>query len=208
MLTPRSVMTTSPIIPVVAIDDADKAVDLAHALMEGGINIIELTLRTEAALEAISAIAASLPSMVVGAGTVLNPVQFDKAVDHGAQFVISPGFTPTLLHHASHSNTPFIPGVANASAIMMALEYGLDAFKLFPATIVGGVPALKAFQGPFKEISFCPTGGITLDNFQEYLSLSNVLCVGSTWITPQDLIKDSDFESITLRCKKVLSLLQ
>ena len=208
MLTPRSVMTTSPIIPVVVIDDAAKAVDIAHALMEGGIHIIEVTLRTEAALKAIGAISASLPSMVVGAGTVLNPDQFDKAIDHGAQFVISPGFTPTLLHHASHSHTPFIPGVANASAIMMALEYGLSAFKLFPANIIGGVPVLKAYQGPFKEISFCPTGGITIDNFQEYLSLSNVLCVGGTWIASQELVKDSDFESITLRSKEALALLR
>ncbi len=206
-MTPREILAISPVIPVVAIDDAAKAVALAEALVEGGIRIIEVTLRTPAALDAIEAIAKAVPKMVLGAGTVINAEQFDAVESRGVEFVISPGFTPTLLHHASHKKIPLIPGVANASAIMMGLEYGLDTFKLFPANIVGGVGALKAFAGPFGNVAFCPTGGINLQNMAEYLAQPNVLCVGGSWIATPQLIGSGDFDTIRNNAAEALKAL-
>jgi len=201
-------MKVSPIIPVLAIKDASKAVDIALALQEGGINIMEITLRTDAAVDAIAKVAKKLPSMVVGAGTVINEKQFKAVKDAGAKFVISPGMTRSLLEYSQDIGIAFIPGVASASDIMLGMEYELDAFKLFPANIVGSVDALKAFAGPFGNVSFCPTGGVKLGNMNAYLSMNNVLCVGGTWICPSELIDRNDFQAITDLCKEALNSIE
>ena len=205
MLSAKEIMQVSPIIPVIAIKDASKAVDIALALQEGGINIMEITLRTQEALGAIEKVVKELPSMVVGAGTVINSDQFKAVKDVGAKFVISPGMTTSLLEYSQDIGIAFIPGVATASDIMRAMEYGLDTFKLFPANIVGSIDALKAFSGPFSNASFCPTGGIELNNMNNYLSLDNVLCVGGTWICPSKLFDANDFDGITQLCKGALA---
>lgn len=205
-MTPREVLKVSPIIPVININNADDAIPLAEALIEGGINIMEITLRTGAGLKAIENVARKVPQMVVGAGTVINTKQFDEVCEAGAKFVISPGFTIDLLQHAaSKEDIPLIPGVASASEIMTAIEYGFDTFKLFPADIVGGIDALKAFQGPFKHIKFCPTGGVNLNNLDEYLKLENVICVGGTWLTPKEEIINHRFNNIIKYCQKALN---
>lgn len=204
MLSAKEVMGISPIIPVLAIEDASKAVELARAFQKGGINIMEITLRTKEALAAIEKVANELPSMTVGAGTVLNCEQFKQAKDAGAKFVISPGMTPSLLDYSQDAGVCFIPGVASASDIMLGMEYGLSSFKLFPANIVGSQQALKAFSGPFSGVSFCPTGGVNLENLNDYLSLKNVLCVGGSWICPKELLESGDFEGIIQLCKDAL----
>ena len=201
----REVLQTSPIIPVITIENENDAIPLANALTQGGINIMEITLRTPAGVKSIEKIAKELPDMVVGAGTVVNTKQFDEVYKAGAKFVISPGFTDKLLSHASKNSIPLIPGVASASEIMHAMGYGLDTFKLFPANIVGGVAALKAFGGPFKDIKFCPTGGVSLDNLNEFLALDNVLCIGGSWIVPKEDITNHNFENITKLCKEALA---
>jgi 2-dehydro-3-deoxyphosphogluconate aldolase/(4S)-4-hydroxy-2-oxoglutarate aldolase len=200
----REVLSVSPIVPVITIENEDHAVPLAQALIAGGIKVMEITLRTEAGIPSIEKVAQAIPDMVVGAGTVLNPTQFDAVCDAGAKFAISPGFTSNLLEYTAHSTIPLIPGVGSASEIMRAMEEGFDTFKLFPANIVGGVGALKAFGGPFGDIKFCPTGGVNLDNLNDYLSLGNVLCVGGTWIAPKNLIATEQFETITTYCKEAL----
>lgn len=204
MLSAKEVMKISPVIPVLAIKDASKAVDIALALQKGGINIMEITLRTEEAVDAIDKVAKELPTMVVGAGTVVNEKQFKAVKDAGAKFIISPGATSSLLEYSQDMGIAFIPGVASASDIMLGMEYGLDAFKLFPANIVGSQKALKAFSGPFSCISFCPTGGVELNNMNDYLSLDNVLCVGGTWVCPSELIDANDFQGITDLCKEAI----
>lgn len=208
MLSAKDVLNTSPIIPVVMIDDASKAVNIAHALQEGGIKIMEITLRSEDALQSIANVAKECPEMLVGAGTVISKKQFEDVETAGAKFVISPGMTQDLLSFAVKQTIPFIPGVATVSDIMRGLEYGLDTFKLFPANIVGGVGALKAFSGPFSNVSFCPTGGINIENVNDYLSLKNVLCVGGTWICPSKYIENDDYSSITHLCKEALKKVQ
>jgi 2-dehydro-3-deoxyphosphogluconate aldolase / (4S)-4-hydroxy-2-oxoglutarate aldolase len=204
-MTAREVLNVSPIIPVVAIEDADKAVDLAHALIEGGINIIEVTLRTNQAMQAMENIVKNVPEMILGAGTVINAEQYDKVCDLGAQFVISPGYTKMLLEYTRKTNIPLIPGVATASEIMGAMDFGLNTFKLFPANIVGGVDAIKSFSGPFNDAMFCPTGGVNEDNLQDYLNLCNVGCVGGTWLASKKLIQNEEFDLIKRNCKEALA---
>jgi 2-dehydro-3-deoxyphosphogluconate aldolase/(4S)-4-hydroxy-2-oxoglutarate aldolase len=206
-MTPREVLKVSPIIPVVAIEDASIAVDLAHALTQGGINIIEVTLRTQQALQAIENIAKNVPNILIGAGTVLNEDQYNKATNSGAQFVISPGYTKKLLKYVQKTDIPLIPGVATASEIMDAMDFGLNTFKLFPANIVGGVNALQSFSGPFGDALFCPTGGVNKENIQEYLRLKNVACVGGTWIASKKLIQNEEFDLIESNCKEALELI-
>lgn len=196
-LTPEDIMRVSPIIPVIAIDDADQAVNLAHALIEGGIKVLEITLRTPAALAAIKNINMEIPDAVVGAGTVLTSVDLSKVIDAGASFAISPGSTPELLKTAKAEAFPLLPGVATASEIMQGMDLGYNHFKLFPAVTAGGVGALKSFSGPFPQAHFCPTGGITIANMNEFLALENVICVGGTWIAPKDLINAGNFTEIS-----------
>ncbi len=200
------VLQISPIVPVVVIEDLKDAVPLAQSLIEGGIPIIEVTLRSSCALEAIELIAKNVPKMRVGAGTILNPTQLEQAQNRGAEFLISPGLTPSLLEHAKKKDMPLIPGISSSSEVMQALELGYNALKFFPAEYCGGVKLLNAFNGPFKGVKFCPTGGISADNMRSYLNLENVLCVGGSWLTPKDLIQNKEWDKITEICKRALAL--
>ncbi|QQW99715.1 bifunctional 4-hydroxy-2-oxoglutarate aldolase/2-dehydro-3-deoxy-phosphogluconate aldolase [Helicobacter pylori] len=200
------VLQISPIIPVVVIEDIKDAVPLAQSLVEGGIQIIEVTLRSSCALEAIELIAKNVPKMRVGAGTILNPTQLEQAQNRGAEFLISPGLTIKLLEHAKKKDMPLIPGVSSSSEVMQALELGYSALKFFPAEYCGGVKLLNAFNGPFKGVKFCPTGGISADNMRSYLNLENVLCVGGSWLTPKNLIQNKEWDKITEICKRSLAL--
>ncbi len=199
------VLQISPIVPVVVIENIKDAVPLAQSLIDGGIPIIEVTLRSSCALEAIELIAKNVPKMRVGAGTILNLTQLEQAQNRGAEFLISPGLTPSLLEHAKKKNMPLIPGVSSSSEVMQALELGYSALKFFPAEYCGGVKLLNAFNGPFKGVKFCPTGGISADNMRSYLSLENVLCVGGSWLTPKDLIQNKEWDKITEICKRALA---
>lgn len=200
------VLQISPIIPVVVIEDIKDAVPLAQSLVEGGIPIIEVTLRSSCALEAIELIAKNVPRMRVGAGTILNPTQLEQAQNRGAEFLISPGLTIKLLEYAKKKDMPLIPGVSSSSEVMQALELGYNALKFFPAEYCGGVKLLNAFNGPFKGVKFCPTGGISTDNMHSYLNLENVLCVGGSWLTPKNLIQNKEWDKITEICKRSLAL--
>ncbi|MGL2857344.1 bifunctional 4-hydroxy-2-oxoglutarate aldolase/2-dehydro-3-deoxy-phosphogluconate aldolase [Helicobacter pylori] len=199
------VLQISPIVPVVVIEDLKDAVPLAQSLIEGGIPIIEVTLRSSCALEAIELIAKNVPKMHVGAGTILNLTQLEQAQNRGAEFLISPGLTIKLLEHAKKKDMPLIPGVSSSSEVMQALEWGYNALKFFPAEYCGGVKLLNAFNGPFKGVKFCPTGGISVDNMRSYLNLENVLCVGGSWLTPKDLIQNKEWDKITEICKRALA---
>ncbi|WP_154461577.1 bifunctional 4-hydroxy-2-oxoglutarate aldolase/2-dehydro-3-deoxy-phosphogluconate aldolase [Helicobacter pylori] len=200
------ILQISPIIPVVVIEDIKDAVPLAQSLVEGGIQIIEVTLRSSCALEAIELVAKNVPKMRVGAGTILNPTQLEQAQNRGAEFLISPGLTIKLLEYAKKKDMPLIPGVSSSSEVMQALELGYNALKFFPAEYCGGVKLLNAFNGPFKGVKFCPTGGISTDNMHSYLNLENVLCVGGSWLTPKNLIQNKEWDKITEICKRSLAL--
>lgn len=197
-------MEVSPIVPVIALESEDDALFLAEALLEGGISIMEITLRTEAGLKSIEAIAKSMPQMHVGAGTVLNGLSFRKAVEYGAQFVFSPGISEELMNTSKEMDIALIPGVATASEVMLSHNRGFEYCKLFPATVAGGVEALKAFSGPFPSMHFCPTGGVSLHNLNDFLGLENVICVGGSWIVPKQAIAKKEFKEITRLCKEAL----
>ncbi|WRB56896.1 bifunctional 4-hydroxy-2-oxoglutarate aldolase/2-dehydro-3-deoxy-phosphogluconate aldolase [Helicobacter pylori] len=200
------ILQISPIIPVVVIENIKDAVPLVQSLVEGGIHIIEVTLRSSCALEAIELIAKNVPKMHVGAGTILNPTQLEQAQNRGAEFLISPGLTIKLLEYAKKKDMPLMPGVSSSSEVMQALELGYNALKFFPAEYCGGVKLLNAFNGPFKGVKFCPTGGISADNMHSYLNLENVLCVGGSWLTPKNLIQNKEWDKITEICKRSLAL--
>ncbi|NBB23691.1 bifunctional 4-hydroxy-2-oxoglutarate aldolase/2-dehydro-3-deoxy-phosphogluconate aldolase [Porphyrobacter sp. SLTP] len=179
-----AIMRTAPVIPVIVIDDVDHAVPLAEALVAGGLRVLEVTLRTPAALAAIRAMK-QVPGAIVGAGTVTGVPDLNKALAAGAEFIVSPGLTDKLGKAAVAAGVPFLPGIANAGDIMRGLELGLDRFKFFPAMAAGGLPALKALAAPFGQCRFCPTGGISLDNAPEWLAFDPVLCVGGSWVSPK-----------------------
>lgn len=180
----EQIMRTSPVIPVLVIEDAAHAEPIARALVAGGLRVLEVTLRTPAALDAIVAMK-RVPGAIVGAGTVLGPQDLAASIHAGAEFIVSPGLTQSLGEAAVASTIPFLPGVANAGDIMRGLDLGLGHFKFFPAETSGGRPALKALAGPFGQVHFCPTGGITLASAPEWLALDPVLCVGGSWIVPK-----------------------
>ncbi len=205
-LTPREILSAGAVIPVMAIDDLSTAVDLAHALVEGGIPTLEITLRTPVDVDAIRLIAKEVPNAIVGAGTVTNPEQLKAVEDAGALFAISPGLHETLAKASHQSSIPLIPGVATPGEVQLALEHGLDTLKLFPAEVVGGKAMLKALFGPYPDIRFCPTGGITLESAPEYLALPNVLCVGGSWLTPKEAVQNKDWDSITRLAKEAAAL--
>ncbi|UYV17120.1 bifunctional 4-hydroxy-2-oxoglutarate aldolase/2-dehydro-3-deoxy-phosphogluconate aldolase [Porphyrobacter sp. ULC335] len=179
-----AIMRTAPVIPVIVIDDVAHAVPLAEALVAGGLRVLEVTLRTPAALPAIRAMK-QVEGAIVGAGTVTNPRELDAALEAGSEFIVSPGLTDTLGKAAIAAGVPFLPGIANAGDIMRGLDLGLDRFKFFPAMAAGGLPALKALAAPFSQCRFCPTGGISLDNAAEWLAFDPVLCVGGSWVSPK-----------------------
>lgn len=205
MLSAKDVMQLSPIIPVMSVNSVTESLHLCEALIAGGVSIFEITLRTPCALDAIRAVAKEFPEATTGAGTVTNPMQFQMVEEAGATFAISPGLTRELAEYKS--SIPLLPGVATASEIMQGLDYGYSAFKLFPANIVGGVAALKAFGAPFGDVLFCPTGGINAENAKEFLALKNVLCVGGSWIVPSEAIAAKNFTQITKLTQEALSLL-
>ncbi|MES2020420.1 MAG: bifunctional 4-hydroxy-2-oxoglutarate aldolase/2-dehydro-3-deoxy-phosphogluconate aldolase [Pseudomonadota bacterium] len=178
------IMQTSAVIPVLVIEDAATARPLAEALVAGGLKVLEVTLRTPAALDAIREMK-KVPGAIVGAGTVVNPDQFGQAVDAGAEFIVSPGLTQHLARPIIDSGVPFLPGIANAADIMTGLDLGLTHFKFFPAEANGGLKALKALAAPFYQCKFCPTGGITEASAPEWLAFAPVLCVGGSWVTPK-----------------------
>ena len=180
----ETIMRTAPVITVLVIDDVAHAAPIAAALVAGGLRVLEVTLRTAAALEVIAEMA-KVDGAIVGAGTVLNPADLDAAIKAGAQFIVSPGLTDPLARAAIANGVPFLPGTANASDLMRGLDLGLDRFKFFPATAAGGLPALKALAAPFGNVRFCPTGGITEVTAPEWLAEEAVLCVGGSWIVPK-----------------------
>ena len=184
MSNPEEVMRLAPVIPVLVIDDVAHAVPIAQALVAGGLPALEVTLRTPCALDVIRAMK-QVPGAVVGAGTVLNPRELDAALEAGAEFIVSPGLTPTLGKAAIVAGVPFLPGTANASDIMLGLDLGLTRFKFFPAEASGGMAALKAIAAPFGMARFCPTGGITPATAPDWLALEAVICVGGSWIVPK-----------------------
>jgi 2-dehydro-3-deoxyphosphogluconate aldolase/(4S)-4-hydroxy-2-oxoglutarate aldolase len=194
---PKDVLNAGPVMPVMVIQNLDDAVPLAKALVAGGIKVLEITLRTPIALEAIRLISREVEGAIVGAGTIANPSQLQAAEDAGAVFAISPGITESLLKAATAGNIALIPGVATLSELMLGMEYGLDHFKFFPAEAAGGIPMLKAIAGPFPQATFCPTGGISPENYQAYLQLPNVACVGGSWLAPQDAVKNKNWEKVT-----------
>lgn len=204
--------TTKPLIPVIVIDDLAHAIPMARALVAGGIHLLEVTLRTESGLAAISAIKEAVPEAIVGAGTVCNAMDFQKAIDAGAQFIVSPGLTSELIEKYKQVKLEgkwqgaFLPGVATASEVMIAAQAGFTQLKCFPASAIGGANLLKAWQGPFPLIQFCPTGGISRDNYQEYLSLSNVICAGGSWLTDSQLMSQGNWKEVTRRASEILNL--
>jgi 2-dehydro-3-deoxyphosphogluconate aldolase / (4S)-4-hydroxy-2-oxoglutarate aldolase len=197
MANATSVLHVSPVIPVVTIEDPQHAVPLAKALVAGGVSIIELTLRTESALTSLKLIANEVPDILVGAGTVLTPGQADAAVAAGAQFLVSPGVTPSLLDYMLTLGIPVLPGVATVGEAMAVLERGLDTMKFFPAGPAGGPDYLAAIGAPIPQVQFCPTGGISLATAPAYLALPNVTCVGGSWLTPRSAIDNQDWQQIT-----------
>lgn len=178
------IMRAAPVIPVIVIDDVAHAEPLARALVAGGLPVLEVTLRTPAALDAIRAMS-RVPGAIVGAGTVTNEADLDAALEAGSQFIVSPGLTDTLGRAAIREGVPFLPGISNAGDIMRGLDLGLSHFKFFPAMAAGGLPALKALAAPFGQCRFCPTGGISLANALEWLAFDPVLCVGGSWVAPR-----------------------
>lgn len=179
-----AIMRTAPVIPVIVIEDVAHAVPLAEALVAGGLRVLEVTLRTPAALGAITAMK-QVPGAIVGAGTVTNAKELDAALEAGSEFIVSPGLTEPLGKAAIAAGVPFLPGIANAGDIMRGLDLGLDRFKFFPAMAAGALPALKALAAPFGHVRFCPTGGISLENAAEWLAFDPVLCVGGSWVSPK-----------------------
>lgn len=179
-----AIMRTAPVIPVIVIEDVAHAVPLAEALVAGGLRVLEVTLRTPAALDAIRAMK-QVEGAIVGAGTVLNPRDLDAALEAGSEFIVSPGLTEPLGKAAVAAGVPFLPGIANSGDIMRGLDLGLERFKFFPAMASGGLPALKALAAPFGNVRFCPTGGISLENAPEWLAFDPVLCVGGSWVSPK-----------------------
>ena len=205
-MTAEELLRAGPVMPVLVIRDAGQAVDLATALVAGGIRTLEVTLRTPAALDAIRQIRDRVPGALVGAGTVLSPSDWQRAQDAGATFGISPGLTPALLAATRLSSLPFVPGVATASEAMTALDAGFTAMKLFPAEAVGGQALLKSLHGPLPQLLFCPTGGIHPGNAAAYLALPNVGCVGGSWLAPEAALAAHDWAAITALAREAAAL--
>uniref|UniRef100_A0A832EJ84 2-dehydro-3-deoxy-phosphogluconate aldolase n=1 Tax=Desulfacinum infernum TaxID=35837 RepID=A0A832EJ84_9BACT len=194
---PEAVLRQGPVVPVMVIQNLDQALPLARALLAGGIRVLEITLRTPVALEAIRVIRREVPGAVVGAGTVTRTEELTAAAEAGAVFAVSPGLTPELLEAAHRGPIALIPGIATVSEVMTGMARGYDHFKFFPAEAAGGVKMLNAIAGPFPRITFCPTGGIGPANYRDYLALKNVACIGGSWVAPQDALDAGNWEHIT-----------
>ncbi|HEU5048253.1 MAG TPA: bifunctional 4-hydroxy-2-oxoglutarate aldolase/2-dehydro-3-deoxy-phosphogluconate aldolase [Rickettsiales bacterium] len=201
----HDILTLGPIIPVITLERAEDALPLADALAEGGIKTMEVTLRTGAALDAIKLLAQERKNMVVGAGTITSADGFARVKDVGAQFIISPGITDALLTAGKQCGVPYIPGISTTSEALLAMQHGFDRLKFFPAALAGGVGMLKNFAALFGNVKFCPTGGITQANMNEYLGQPNVLCVGGSWIVPTQPIREGKWGEITMLVKEALA---
>lgn len=192
----KDIMNTSPIIPVMVINKLEHAVPLANALVEGGLKVLEITLRTPVALEAIKKIKAEVPNAIVGAGTVINLDTLEKTIDAGSEFIVSPGVTDSLIDAALKSGIPILPGIVTPSEVMNLLGKGITEMKFFPAEAAGGVPMVKSIGGPLPQVTFCPTGGVNPKNAGDYLALKNVACVGGSWMAPADLVDAENWDEI------------
>jgi len=201
---PGEVLRQGPVVPVMVVHKLEHAVPLANALLAGGIRVLEITLRTPVALEAIRAIRSGVPDAIVGAGTVTRGEELDAVAGAGAVFAISPGLTAELLDAANRGPIPLIPGIATISELMTGMARGYDHFKFFPAEAAGGVKMVQAIAGPFPRITFCPTGGITAANYREYLALDNVACVGGSWVAPQGAMDQGDWARITALAREAV----
>lgn len=206
MPTALEVMQDAPVIPVIVLEDVARAVPLARALVAGGIRMLEITLRTPVALACMEAIAKDVPEAVVGAGTVRSAADAQAAAMAGARFAVSPGYTHAVGKACHDLGLALLPGVATGSEIMMAQEDGYLALKFFPAVPAGGTAMLKAWQGPFGEVKFCPTGGVSLANAGEFLALGNVACVGGSWLTPAQAVASGDWDTITRLAREAVAL--
>lgn len=195
-LEPKTIFSEHPIIPVVVLHDLADALPMAKALMDGGITILEITLRTPVALAAIQLLRQKLPEALVGVGTVTSVSELHQSIDAGAQFAVSPGLTKELLDAAWKETIPFIPGASNISLLMEGLNIGYSHFKFFPAEALGGITMLNAIYGPFPQLRFCATGGIHEENFMDYLRLPNVSCVGGSWVLPKEVVKEKAWNRI------------
>ena len=198
-----SICLKAEVIPVLTIERIEDAVPLGRALIEGGLPVLEITLRTDCALEAIRRMREALPGASIGAGTVLTTAQYRQAEQAGVDFVVTPGATDALYRYGVSSPVPMLPGVATVSELMNGWQYGYRRFKFFPAEASGGAAAIKAFGAPIPEARFCPTGGITPDNAEDYLKLPNVMCVGGSWLTPKKLIEAEDWDGIRQLAREV-----
>ncbi len=197
----EEIMTVSPVIPVIVIDDIEDAIPMAQALVNGGLKVLEVTLRTEQGLQAISDIKRAVPDAIVGAGTVITADDLSKAVEAGSEFLVSPGSTSTLIDAALQQSVPLLPGVATPSEAMALLDRGISHMKFFPAQAAGGIPMLKSIFGPLPQIKFCPTGGITESIAADYLALDSVLCVGGTWMLDKAAIAAKDWSLIETKAR-------
>ena len=204
----RQLMETAPVIPVIVIDDIDTAVPLAEALIAGGLPVLEITLRTSVALQAIERVSRALPDALVGVGTVTSADDVSRSIDAGAKFAVSPGYTKAIGKACNDAKLPLLPGVMTSSDILQATEDGYSELKFFPAQQAGGVPMLKALAGPFVDTVFCPTGGINEDNYQDFLQLPNVVCVGGSWVAPKQLVAQGKWSDITALASKAVSTLK
>jgi 2-dehydro-3-deoxyphosphogluconate aldolase/(4S)-4-hydroxy-2-oxoglutarate aldolase len=204
-ITPEEIFSQGPVVPVLVIKDVAHAVPLAKALIAGGIRVLEVTLRTEAALEVIAKIAKEVPEAIIGAGTVTNRAQLQQVIDAGAKFAISPGMTTDLLKAGNEGSIALIPGISSISELMTAVDHGYTHLKFFPAEASGGVKALKAIGGPFPDIKFCPTGGISPSNYNDYLALPSVRCAGGSWLAPEDAMINGDWDKITELAKQAVA---
>ncbi|NOQ81924.1 MAG: bifunctional 4-hydroxy-2-oxoglutarate aldolase/2-dehydro-3-deoxy-phosphogluconate aldolase [Methylophaga sp.] len=193
----KEIMNSSPIVPVMVINKVEHAVPLAKALVKGGITTLEITLRTEAALESITRIKAEVPEATVGAGTIINIETLNKAIAAGAEFIVSPGTTDAMIDAAIATGVPLLPGVANPSEAMRLLEKGITEMKFFPAEAAGGIPMLKSIGAPIPQITFCPTGGVSQKNVKDYYNLPNVACVGGSWMCAANLVDAENWDEIT-----------
>lgn len=200
------VLRAGPVIPVLVIEDERSAVPLAQALLAGGVRVLEITLRTPAALAAVRAIATKAPDAIVGVGTVSRPEEFRQAAEAGARFAVSPGITDALIAAAADSAMPYLPGVMTPSEIIRARAAGLSALKLFPAEQAGGIAMLRAFAGPFPDVRFCPTGGITAGTAPDYLALATVACVGGSWLAPREAVAAGDWATVTRLAREATAL--
>lgn len=204
MTTIADILQTAPVIPVIVVDDVDQAEPLARALVAGGLRVLEVTLRTPAALDAIRAMK-QVDGAIVGAGTVTNQQELADAIDAGSEFIVSPGLTESLGKAAIREGVPFLPGISNAGDIMRGLDLGLTHFKFFPAMAAGGLPALKALAAPFGQCRFCPTGGITLENARDWLAFDPVLCVGGSWVAPRGAVDEAQVEELAREAASLIS---